>query len=80
MIHTVLPNAGPLFGSFTGSFTTSFTGAVFDGSLTILAAFYVCTAASIDVPATPYILKKGGALFAPNVAPAVLIGVARART
>jgi 2-keto-3-deoxygluconate permease len=67
VIHTIFPNAGPFFGSFTG--------ALFDGALTILAVFYVCMGASIDLRATPYILKKGGALFATKVAVAVLIGV-----
>jgi 2-keto-3-deoxygluconate permease len=67
VIHTLFPDAGPYFGSFTG--------AMFDGSLTILAVFYVCMGASIDVKATPYILKKGGALFVTKVALAVLIGV-----
>ena len=67
LIHTIFPNAGPFFGSFTG--------ALFDGALTILAVFYVCMGASIDMRATPYILKKGGALFATKVALAVVIGV-----
>ena len=72
LLHTIFPNAGPFFGSFTG--------ALFDGALTILAVFYVCMGASIDVRATPYILKKGGALFATKVALAVVIGVgSRAR-
>lgn len=67
LIHTIFPDAGPFFGSFTG--------ALFDGALTILAVFYVCMGASIDVRATPYIIKKGGALFATKVALAVVIGV-----
>ena len=67
LIHTIFPNAGPFFGSFTG--------ALFDGALTILAVFYVCMGASIDLRATPYILRKGGALFATKVAVAVLIGI-----
>jgi 2-keto-3-deoxygluconate permease len=71
LIHTVFPNAGTYFGSFTG--------ALFDGALTILAVFYVCMGASIDVRATPYILKKGGALFATKVALAVVIGVVLGR-
>jgi 2-keto-3-deoxygluconate permease len=71
VIHTVWPDAGTYFGSFTG--------ALFDGSLTILAVFYVCMGASIDVRATPYILKKGGALFATKVALAVLIGLVLGR-
>ena len=45
-------------------FFGSFTGALFTGALPILAVFFVCTGASIDFRATPYILKKGGTLFA----------------
>jgi 2-keto-3-deoxygluconate permease len=71
VIHTIFPNAGDFFGSFTG--------ALFDGALTILAVFYVCMGASIDLRATPYIVKKGGALFATKVALAVVIGVVLGR-
>src|SRR3982751_6017605 len=70
-IHTLFPGAGPYFGSFTG--------ALFEGALTILAVFYVCMGASIDVHSTPYILKKGGALFAAKVGLAVLVGVVLGR-
>jgi 2-keto-3-deoxygluconate permease len=67
LIHTIWPDVGTYFGSFTG--------ALFDGALTILAVFYVCMGASIDLKAAPYILKKGGALFATKVALAVVIGL-----
>jgi len=67
VIHTLFPDAGPYFGSFTG--------ALFDGSLTILAVFYVCMGASIDVRTTPYILRKGGALFAAKVGLAIVVGL-----
>ena len=60
----VVPLAlGALLATFfpgTPKFFGSFTGALFTGSLTILAVFYVCMGASIDFKATPYILKKGG--------------------
>jgi 2-keto-3-deoxygluconate permease len=71
VIHTLFPDAGPYFGSFTG--------ALFDGALTILAVFYVCMGASIDVKTTPYILKKGGALFGTKVGLAVVIGLVLGR-
>jgi 2-keto-3-deoxygluconate permease len=71
VIHTAFPDAGTFFGSFTG--------ALFDGSLTILAVFYVCMGATIDVRSTPYILKKGGVLFVAKVAVSVLVGVALGR-
>jgi 2-keto-3-deoxygluconate permease len=71
VIHTLFPDAGTFFGSFTG--------ALFAGALTILAVFYVCMGASIDIRTTPYIVKKGGALFASKVALAVVIGVVLGR-
>ncbi len=67
VINTLFPNTAKFFGSFTG--------ALFTGPLTILAVFYVCMGASISVKATPYILKKGGALFGTKVGVAALIGV-----
>jgi 2-keto-3-deoxygluconate permease len=66
LIITFLPNTPKFFGSFTG--------ALFSGALTILAVFYVCMGASIDFKATPYILKKGGALFAAKIAMGMLAG------
>jgi 2-keto-3-deoxygluconate permease len=59
----------------TGEFFGSFTGALFSGALTILAVFYVCMGATIELRTTPYILKKGGALLAVKVVVAVIIGV-----
>ncbi|MBS5904476.1 MAG: 2-keto-3-deoxygluconate permease [Acetobacteraceae bacterium] len=41
----------------------------------IVAVFYVCMGASIDFKATPYILKKGGTLFAVKIGMAMLMGV-----
>jgi 2-keto-3-deoxygluconate permease len=67
VLHTLFPTAGDYFGSFTG--------ALFDGALTILAVFYVCMGASIDVRATPYIVKKGGALFAAKVLTSIIVGI-----
>jgi 2-keto-3-deoxygluconate permease len=64
LIRTFAPNVPVFFGSFTG--------ALFTGALTILACFYVCMGATIEINATPYILKKGGALFAAKVGTAVL--------
>jgi 2-keto-3-deoxygluconate permease len=68
VIDTLAPGTGKYFGSFTG--------ALFSGSLTILAVFYVLMGASIDVKSTGYILKKGGALFFAKVGTAAIIGVA----
>ncbi|SDB68906.1 2-keto-3-deoxygluconate permease [Belnapia rosea] len=75
----VVPLAlGALLATFapgTPKFFGSFTGALFSGALTILAVFYVCMGASIDIRATPYILKKGGTLFGVKIAVAVILGV-----
>ncbi len=67
LLATFAPGAPKFFGSFTG--------ALFSGALPILAVFFVCTGASIDFRATPYILKKGGTLFAVKIAIGVLLGV-----
>src|SRR6476660_5431093 len=55
VIHTAAPDAGKFFGSFTG--------ALFTGLPPILGVFYVCLGATLDLKATPYIAKKGGALL-----------------
>src|SRR3954454_11023183 len=52
---------GAMFATFapgTGDFFGSFTGALFKGALPILAVFYVCMGATIDIRSTPYVLKK----------------------
>jgi 2-keto-3-deoxygluconate permease len=67
VIATFFPGTPKFFGSFTG--------ALFSGALTILAVFYVCMGASIDFKATPYILKKGGTLFAVKIGIAIILGI-----
>jgi len=67
LIATFFPGAPAYFGSFTG--------ALFTGSLPILAVFYVCMGASINFKAAPYIIKKGGTLFIVKIGVAVLVGV-----
>ncbi|HEX5161844.1 MAG TPA: 2-keto-3-deoxygluconate permease [Steroidobacteraceae bacterium] len=67
LVATFAPGAPAFFGSFTG--------ALFTGALPILAVFFVCTGASIDFRATPYILKKGGTLFAVKIGIGILLGV-----
>ncbi|MFC5752798.1 2-keto-3-deoxygluconate permease [Actinomadura rugatobispora] len=71
LLYTLFPSTGEYFGSFTG--------ALFSGSLTILAVFYVCMGASIDVRATPYIVKKGGALLGAKIVASVIVGVVLGR-
>jgi 2-keto-3-deoxygluconate permease len=67
ILNTLAPDAGKFFGSFTG--------ALFTGALPILAVFYVCMGATIELTATPYILKKGGALFLTKVAISAVVGI-----
>ena len=71
VVHTAAPGAGDFFGSFTG--------ALFTGLPAILAVFYVCLGATLDVRATPYIAKKGGALLGGKVLFSVLVGVVLGR-
>jgi 2-keto-3-deoxygluconate permease len=71
LITTVAPGVGQYFGSFTG--------ALFSGALPILAVFYVCLGSTIELTSTPYILKKGGALFTAKVLAGVALGVVAGR-
>ncbi|MEW5323340.1 2-keto-3-deoxygluconate permease [Geobacillus thermoleovorans] len=71
IINTLFPSTAQTFGSFTGALLT--------GALPILAVFYVCMGATIDFRATPYILKKGGALLVTKVGIAAIIGIIAAR-
>jgi 2-keto-3-deoxygluconate permease len=59
VINTLAPHAGVFFGSFTG--------ALFTGSLPILAVFYVCIGAKISLRSLPRVLRKGGALLATKI-------------
>jgi 2-keto-3-deoxygluconate permease len=67
IVNTLAPNTAKTFGSFTG--------ALFTGALPILAVFYVCMGSTIEVKATPYILKKGGALFLTKISVAAVVGI-----
>ncbi|HET6936489.1 MAG TPA: 2-keto-3-deoxygluconate permease [Candidatus Angelobacter sp.] len=53
---TVAPHTARFFGSFTG--------ALFTGSLPILAVFFVCIGSTVSVRSIPTLLRKGGALLA----------------
>jgi 2-keto-3-deoxygluconate permease len=54
-INTLFPGLGKTMGSFTNAWMT--------GSLPILSVFFVCIGATIELKATPYILRKGGVLL-----------------
>jgi 2-keto-3-deoxygluconate permease len=66
-VVTLAPGASKFFGSFTE--------ALFNGALTILAVFYVCMGTTIELGATPYILKKGGALLATKILCGLVAGI-----
>jgi 2-keto-3-deoxygluconate permease len=70
-ITTLWPGIGQYFGSFTG--------ALFSGALPILAVFYVCLGSTIEIRATPAILRKGGALFAAKVVTGIVVGTIAGR-
>ena len=65
--HTFVPHAAQFFGSFTG--------ALFEGALPILAVFYVCVGAAIEVRALPQVVKRGGALLGTKIALGIAAGV-----
>ena len=67
ILNTFWPETPKFFGSFTG--------ALFTGALPILAVYYVCMGASINLKTAPHILKKGGALLATKVGMGVLFGL-----
>ncbi|WP_188397766.1 2-keto-3-deoxygluconate permease [Sporomusa sp. GT1] len=66
IINTFFPAAGKTFGSFTNALMT--------GSQPILAVFFVCMGATLNVKATPYILKKGGALLGAKIFTGTALG------
>jgi 2-keto-3-deoxygluconate permease len=69
LITTFFPGAAGSFGSFTG--------ALFSGALTIVAVFFVCMGASIDLKSTPHVLKKGGLLLFTKIGTAMVLGSSR---
>ncbi|AFR49196.1 2-keto-3-deoxygluconate permease [Gordonia sp. KTR9] len=71
LIHTFAPDAGDFFGSFTGAF--------FTGLAPLLAVFFFCLGATLEVRSTPYILKKGGVLLGTKVVFAIIVGVIAGR-
>jgi 2-keto-3-deoxygluconate permease len=70
-INTSFPSLGKSLGSFTNAWMT--------GSLPILSVFFVCIGATIDLKATPYILKKGGVLLMTKLLCGVCMGLLAAR-
>lgn len=71
LMNTFFPTAGDFFGSFTG--------ALMKGALPILAVFFFCVGTSINFKATPYIVKKGGALLLTKIGMGAIAGIVAAQ-
>src|ERR1051326_7384898 len=70
-VNTFFPELGKTLGSFTNAWMT--------GSLSILSVLFVCVGATINLKATPYILKKGGVLLVTKLLCGVCAGLLAAR-
>jgi 2-keto-3-deoxygluconate permease len=75
LLGALIANLAPGLPGFFGSFT----GAMFTGSLPILAVFFVCLGATIQFRATPTILRKGGVLLGSKILCGILVGVVAGR-
>ncbi|WP_134686555.1 2-keto-3-deoxygluconate transporter [Brevibacillus migulae] len=60
LIHTLFPDAGKYFGSFTNGLMT--------GTVPILAVWFFCMGAGINIKATGTILRKSGTLVVTKIA------------
>lgn len=67
IIHTFFPDAGDYFGGFTKGLMT--------GTVPILAVWFFCMGASIDVRATGTVLRKSGTLVLTKIAVAWVIAM-----
>jgi 2-keto-3-deoxygluconate permease len=63
-VHTFTPDAGKYFGSFTNGLIT--------GTVPILAVWFFCMGATIDLHATGVVLRKSGTLLVTKIAVAWL--------
>src|SRR5438132_3598240 len=68
-VASLFPRASSFFGSFTGSLLTG------SSAIPIIAVVCVCIGASMSISATPYILKKGGALLATKICCGIVTGI-----
>ena len=67
IINTIDPTIAKTYGSFTGALMT--------GAMPIMAAFYICMGATIDLKSTPTILRKGGALLGAKLLTGAILAV-----
>jgi 2-keto-3-deoxygluconate permease len=70
-VHTFAPNAGKYFGSFTNGLIT--------GTVPILAVWFFCMGATIDLRATGVVLRKSGTLLVTKMAVAWIMTLIAAR-
>jgi len=73
LLGCLIANLAPGTPVFFGK---SFTSSLFGGAMPILAVFYVCLGATLDLRVTPYVLKKGGTLLATKMLCGVICAVA----
>lgn len=71
IIHTVAPGAGKYFGSFTNGLMT--------GTVPILAVWFLCMGASIQLKATGTVLRKSGTLVITKIATAWVVAAIASR-
>jgi 2-keto-3-deoxygluconate permease len=71
LVANIAPGIPKFFGSFTG--------ALFMGALPIMAVVFVCIGSTICLETTPYILKKGGLLFAAKTVCGIVVGIVLGR-
>jgi len=69
--HTFFPGSGKYFGSFTNGLIT--------GTVPILAVWFFCMGAGIDIRATGTVLRKSGTLVLTKIAVAWVVAVIAAR-
>lgn len=66
LITTFAPRTAEFFGSFTG--------ALFTGSIPLIAVFFLCLGSTISVRSLPVMLRRGGVLMATKVGVGIVIG------
>lgn len=69
--HTFFPDSGKYFGSFTNGLIT--------GTVPILAVWFFCMGAGIDIRATGTVLRKSGTLVLTKIAVAWIVAVIAAK-
>ncbi|MEW8987415.1 MAG: 2-keto-3-deoxygluconate permease, partial [Bacillus sp. (in: firmicutes)] len=67
IIHTLAPTSGEYFGSFTNGLMT--------GTVPILAVWFFCMGAGINIKATGTVLRKSGTLVLTKIAVAWVVAL-----